>query len=97
MRGTKTYFSPEILNHDQQDDKVDVWCVGVIIYELVCFQSPFQGSSEKEILENIRVTMRVILEVPISNPIENKTLKIAAGSAIKDIHLASVPYFNKRR
>lgn len=37
MRGTKTYFSPEILNHDQQDDKVDVWCVGVIIYELVCF------------------------------------------------------------
>lgn len=36
MRGTKTYFSPEIVNHDQQDDKVDVWCLGVIIYEIYC-------------------------------------------------------------
>lgn len=45
MRGTKTYFSPEIINHDQQDDKVDVWCVGVIIYELICLDSPFQGVS----------------------------------------------------
>lgn len=56
MRGTKSYFSPEIVNRDQQDDKVDVWCLGVIIYELVCLDSPFKGSTDKEIMENIRVS-----------------------------------------
>lgn len=68
MRGTKTYFCPEVINHDQQDDKVDVWCLGVIIYELVCLESPFTGATEKDIIENIRVTLGVFRDFAILFP-----------------------------
>lgn len=54
VRGTKIYFCPEIANMDEQDDKVDVWCVGVILYELIFQTLPFNGS-EDQMMENIRV------------------------------------------
>jgi serine/threonine protein kinase len=30
--GTKPYWSPELLSGDGQDDRLDVWCLGVILY-----------------------------------------------------------------
>ena len=56
-RGTKSYFSPEILNNEQQDDRVDSWCLGAIIYELICLKSPFASNVtvETDLDENIRV------------------------------------------
>lgn len=30
--GTKFYFAPELLTVDKQDDKLDVWCLGVLLY-----------------------------------------------------------------
>ena len=56
-RGTRPYFAPEILNHEEQDDRVDSWCLGVIIYEIVCLKSPFSAQivTENDLDENIRV------------------------------------------
>ncbi len=42
--GTKFYFSPELLLGDRQDDKLDVWCLGVLFYELLFLTSPFKGN-----------------------------------------------------
>ncbi len=42
--GTKFYFSPELLSGDGQDDKLDVWCLGVLLYELLFLTSPFKGN-----------------------------------------------------
>ncbi len=42
--GTKFYFAPELLTVDKQDDKLDVWCLGVLLYELLFLTSPFKGN-----------------------------------------------------
>lgn len=39
--GTPMYFSPELLTKQEYDEKVDLWAVGVLTYELVVGKSPF--------------------------------------------------------
>jgi serine/threonine protein kinase len=39
--GTRLYYSPEILLQEEQNDKLDIWCLGVVLYELLYLQGPF--------------------------------------------------------
>lgn len=39
--GTKEYLAPEVICSDAQDDKVDIWCMGVLLYELVHKKPPY--------------------------------------------------------
>ena len=41
--GTKEYLAPEVIASEYQDDKVDIWCMGVLLYELVHKRPPFTG------------------------------------------------------
>lgn len=43
--GTKEYLSPEMCLHKIYDKGVDVWCIGVLCYELIDGNSPFHKSS----------------------------------------------------
>lgn len=54
MVGTKIYWSPELILQEEQNDKVDVWCVGVILFELLYLQEPFPLN---EIEKKIRVPL----------------------------------------
>jgi serine/threonine protein kinase len=49
--GTREYFSPEIWTHKNQSLKLDIWCLGVLLFELCHNRAPFkfiQKSFEKE-------------------------------------------------
>jgi serine/threonine protein kinase len=50
--GTPLYLSPEILVGNGYDEGVDVWALGVILYEMVVGGSPF-GITKSEDLMNI--------------------------------------------
>lgn len=39
--GTPLYFSPELLSRQEYDEKVDLWAIGVMIFELALGKSPF--------------------------------------------------------
>lgn len=39
--GTPLYLSPEILLHKHYDDKVDIWSIGIIAYEILVGKVPF--------------------------------------------------------
>lgn len=39
--GTTDYFAPEILNNFNQTDKVDIWCIGILTYELLHKKAPY--------------------------------------------------------
>lgn len=41
MVGTIAYMAPEVLNRDKPDSKVDIWALGVILYEFLTFKHPF--------------------------------------------------------
>jgi serine/threonine protein kinase len=39
--GCIAYISPEQLNNESYDEKIDVWSVGVLTYELIVGKAPF--------------------------------------------------------
>jgi serine/threonine protein kinase len=57
--GTFDYAAPEILEGSEYDMSVDLWCLGVLAYELLVGKAPFYHISRKE-------TMKKILNVHLS-------------------------------
>jgi serine/threonine protein kinase len=39
--GTREYFAPEIFQHKDQSLKLDIWCLGVLLFELCHNRAPF--------------------------------------------------------
>lgn len=59
--GTPAYMPPEMAKSesDKQSEATDVYLLGATLYEAIFNQSPHQGSSISEILENIRTTKKI--------------------------------------
>ncbi|KAM9814284.1 protein kinase C delta type-like [Neosynchiropus ocellatus] len=53
--GTPDYIAPEILLGQKYTFSVDWWSFGVLVYEMLIGQSPFQGDDENELFESIRL------------------------------------------
>ncbi|KAG0417532.1 putative spindle assembly checkpoint kinase like protein [Dictyocoela roeselum] len=53
--GTPEYLAPEIVNKEKHNQKVDIWCVGILCYEFLTGSSPFEkrGHSQREIFKSI--------------------------------------------
>jgi serine/threonine protein kinase len=52
--GTYEYMAPEIFDKKPYDKSVDIWCLGVLLYEMLHGRSPFKGSSVIEVYENVK-------------------------------------------
>lgn len=51
--GTFDYAAPEILEGTEYDMSVDLWCLGVLAYELLVGKAPFFHFSRKETMKKI--------------------------------------------
>ena len=54
MCGTKEYLPPEIIKELAQTDKVDVWCLGVLLFERIHKRLPFEAKNTLILLESIK-------------------------------------------
>lgn len=52
--GTTEYLCPEMVLGNEYDSRVDVYTLGVLLYELLFQRSPFFEIDEKEMLRNIK-------------------------------------------
>lgn len=55
--GTLDYVCPEIADGQEYDSSVDIWCVGVMAYEMMCGKAPFYDISRKKTVENIKTVL----------------------------------------
>ena len=51
--GTPIYLAPEMINNTGHDEKVDIWCIGVLLFELMTGIQPWSGHDIQTVKHNI--------------------------------------------
>ncbi|XP_034107921.1 protein kinase C, eye isozyme [Drosophila albomicans] len=52
--GTPNYMAPEIVSYDPYSTTADWWSFGVLLYELMAGQAPFEGEDDNVVFRNIK-------------------------------------------
>ena len=75
--GTKIYQSPEMLLNKGYDTRVDIWAIGVLLFELLCGYPPFKKDTHslEDNIINLRINWPVKMNLLGKNLI-SKILKI---------------------
>ena len=95
--GTPIYLAPEIINETGHDEKVDIWCIGVLLFELCSGNVPFQGNDLESLKQNIR-HMKIMWPRDINMDAKNlisQILKYEASQRIGLVEILNHPFFTK--
>lgn len=66
--GSPIYMAPEILKYNKYDEKVDLWSVGIILFEMLTGKPPFTANNHIQLLRTIETTdFKIPDDVNISN------------------------------
>lgn len=52
--GTLDYLPPEMVQNKKYDCQVDIWGLGVLLYEFLCGKPPFEDTDERQTYKRIR-------------------------------------------
>jgi len=74
-------MAPEIIMNQRYDHRVDIWCLGILLYELLHNEAPYTGKDEYEKVNNMINSKSLKF---------NKTLSQAGRDLIKSVGL--IPY-----
>ena len=73
--GTPYYFSPELCQSKPYNNKSDVWAVGVMLYEMLTLNRPFNAKNLRDLLK--KVVAGQYDPVPEAVPLEMRQLSAA--------------------
>ena len=76
--GTPEYLSPEMAKKSGHNEMVDIWALGVLLFEFLAGYAPFSGSCPKELYTNIK-KLKVNWPVdfpPLAKNLVSKILKL---------------------
>src|SRR5580692_399670 len=51
--GTLGYMSPQQIRGERADERSDIWACGIMLYELLTYQRPFDGANQTSLMLNI--------------------------------------------
>ena len=95
--GTPIYLAPEIIKEKGHDEKVDIWCIGVLLFELITGTVPFQGKDIESLKSNI-LHLRISWPKEINKDAKDlisKILKLDPNERITLEEMLEHPFFTK--
>ena len=95
--GTPIYLAPEIILEEGHNEKVDIWCIGVLCFELITGTVPFPGNDFETLKENI-LHLRIAWPKdinPEAKSLISKILKLDPNSRISLEEMLQQPFFTK--
>ena len=97
--GTFEYMAPEIINEVPYGKPVDIWALGILLYEFYYGISPFSSGHSKEVINNI---LNYRLNFPnwknISNDMKDLIIRMLNPNVLKRYTIEEVanhPWFKK--
>ena len=67
--GTPIYLAPEMIQNKGHDKHVDIWCLGVLLFELLTGTPPFIGQNRVILMKNI-INVNIVWPSPPRLPID---------------------------
>ena len=64
-------MAPEMIKNSPHDLKLDIWCLGVLLYELIHGNPPFKGKTENEKFKSILNNGLITFDENISKDAQN--------------------------
>ena len=95
--GTPIYLAPEIIKEQGHDERVDIWCIGVLLFELTTGTVPFPGN-DIESLENNILKLKIQWPKDINIDAKNlimKILKLDPNARISLNEMLKHPFITK--
>ena len=95
--GTPIYLAPEIIKEQGHDEHVDIWCIGVLLFELITGNVPFQGN-DIETLQNNILKLKISWPRDINTDVKNlimKILKLDPHSRLPLSDMLQHPFFTR--
>ena len=84
--GTIEYMAPEIINNEQYDKSIDIWSLGVLLFEMIHGFNPFENNKNNInlLIENIK-NKKVKFEKNISDECKDLIMKMLESNCNKRI------------
>jgi serine/threonine protein kinase len=97
MCRTPVYLPPEIIKEKGHDERVDIWCIGVLLFELTTGSLPFKGP-DLETLKNNILNLKISWPKDINLEAKNliiKILKIEPEARLSLVEIIQHSFFTK--
>ena len=99
--GTPIYLAPEMIQNTGHDEHVDIWCLGVLLFELLTGTPPFIGQNRVLLMKNI-INVNINWPSPPKLPIDpdakdliSKILKRKPHERISLVNIVKHNFFIK--
>eukprot|EP01102_Stenamoeba_stenopodia_P000097 TRINITY_DN10070_c0_g3_i2.p1 TRINITY_DN10070_c0_g3~~TRINITY_DN10070_c0_g3_i2.p1 ORF type:complete len:462 (+),score=145.90 TRINITY_DN10070_c0_g3_i2:435-1820(+) len=81
--GTKEYFAPEMIEAGEHDSRVDTWCLGVFLFEILVSHTPFENDAETE--EELYELIRCKRDLPFPSTLSSDVITLINDLLEKDV------------
>ena len=89
--GTLEYMSPEILRGEPQDFSVDIWALGILLYEMFHKRPPYSGRTPSEMMRSIR-DINVTFSKHVPHEARDLMLRVLRKDQTKRLSIREIIY-----